>query len=291
MIADAFMDAVIDTVKIIPFLFITYLLMEYLESMTEDRIRTGLAKVKRTGPLWGAVVGVIPQCGFSAAAASLFAGGILSTGTLLAVFLSTSDEMLPVFISEHVPLTVIFRILCCKALLGMISGFVADLLPMRRKESAAGGHKEKHIHDLCEHEHCHCEGGSGGILRPALNHTVKVSAYLFVITFVLTCLIELVGEGAIAGLLTGMPVAGSLIAGLIGLIPNCAASVIIAKLYLTGMITSGQMLSGLLVGAGVGLLVLFRTNRDRRENVRICLMLYGVGVFWGIAADLLHIVF
>lgn len=291
MIADAFLDAVMDTIKIIPFLFITYLLMEYLESMTEDRIRTGLAKVKRTGPLWGAAAGVIPQCGFSAAASSLFAGGLLSTGTLLAVFLSTSDEMLPVFISEHVPLRVILRVLGCKLVLGMISGFLVDLLPLRKKETEAAGNKEKHIHDLCEHEHCHCEDGSGGILKPALNHTVKVSAYLFVITFALTCLISLVGEDAIAGLLTGMPVAGSLIAGLIGLIPNCAASVIIAKLYLTGMITSGQMLAGLLVGAGVGLLVLFRTNRDRRENVRICLMLYGLGVFWGIAADILHVVF
>lgn len=289
MIGDALQDAAIDTIKLIPFLFVTYLVMEALERKTSDHTTNLIANVGRFGPVAGALVGIVPQCGFSAAAASLYSGGLISVGTLLAVFLSTSDEMLPIFISEQVALPSILRILLSKAVLGMVSGLAVDfLLRFTRYRSKT----EKHVRDLCDEEHCGYEEEEGSVLHSALVHTLHIVLFVFLITVALTIAVESLGEERVAGFLTGRPVVGTLLAALFGLIPNCASSVLITQLYLDGMLGAGQMMAGLLVGAGVGLLVLFRTNnRHPKENIKVMGLLYCAGVFWGLVIELLGITF
>ncbi|MDD6254974.1 MAG: putative manganese transporter [Eubacteriales bacterium] len=289
MIFAALKDAAVDTVKLIPFLFVTYLLMEALERKTSDHSVNLISNVGRFGPVAGAVVGIVPQCGFSAAAASLYSGGLVSIGTLIAVFLSTSDEMLPIFISEQVALPTILRILLAKAAIGIVSGVGIDfLLRFTRYRYKT----EKHVRDLCEEEHCGYEEEDSSILRSAFIHTLHIVLFVFIITVVLTIVIEGFGEARVAGILTGRPVIGTLLAALFGLIPNCASSVLITQLYLDGILGAGQMMAGLLVGAGVGLLVLFRTNdRHMRENLKVTALLYCAGVFWGLLIELSGITF
>ena len=289
MIGDALQDAAIDTIKLIPFLFVTYLVMEALERKTSDHTTNLIANVGHFGPVAGALVGIVPQCGFSAAAASLYSGGLISVGTLLAVFLSTSDEMLPIFISEQVALPSILRILLSKAVLGMVSGLAVDfLLRFTRYRSKT----EKHVRDLCDEEHCGYEEEEGSVLHSALVHTLHIVLFVFLITVALTIAVESLGEERVAGFLTGRPVVGTFLAALFGLIPNCASSVLITQLYLDGMLGAGQMMAGLLVGAGVGLLVLFRTNdRHPKENIKVMGLLYCAGVFWGLVIELLGITF
>ena len=275
--ADALMDAAVDTVKLIPFLFITYLVMEYLEDKTSDKTTEMLARVGRFGPIFGGAAGVLPQCGFSAAAASLYSGGVITAGTLLAVFLSTSDEMLPIFISKAVSPDTIFRVLACKMMIGAVTGLFLDFVLLHLLRGRGFGLR---IHELCEQEHCGCEEEEDGILKPALTHTAHITLFIFLITFVISFAV-----------VTGKPVLGVFLAGIIGLIPNCAASVMITELYLRGLLGAGQMMAGLLVGAGVGLLVLFRTNRHMRDNLSLMGILYLSGVFWGLVIELTGITF
>lgn len=286
-IMEAIMDTVKDTAMMVPFLFITYLAMEWLERRTEDQSVALLSRIGKFGHVAGAAIGLIPQCGFSAAAASLYSGGVITAGTLLSVFLSTSDEMLPIFISSSVGAGTIGRLLAAKFIIALISGIAVDVIARMVRHRS----EEKHIHDLCEREHCGCEEEEGGILHSALIHTLKITGFIFVVSLVLSLLMETVGGDVLASLLTGAPVAGTIITGIIGLIPNCAASVLITQMYLEGLLTSGQLLSGLLVGAGVGLLVLVRTNNKKKENAQVIGTLLGLGIAWGILIDILGITF
>ena len=281
------MDTVKDTAMMVPFLFITYLAMEWLERRTEDQSVALLSRIGKFGHVAGAAIGLIPQCGFSAAAASLYSGGVITAGTLLSVFLSTSDEMLPIFISSSVGAGTIGRLLAAKFIIALISGIAVDVIARMVRHRSG----EKHIHDLCEREHCGCEEEEGGILHSALIHTLKITGFIFAVSLVLSLLMETVGRDVLASLLTGAPVAGTIITGIIGLIPNCAASVLITQMYLEGLLTSGQLLSGLLVGAGVGLLVLVRTNNKKKENAQVIGTLLGLGIAWGILIDILGITF
>lgn len=283
---DILLDALLDTVKLLPFLFLTYLVMEWLEHKTGSRTQAAIRRAGKAGPLIGGVLGIFPQCGFSAAASNLYAGGLITAGTLVAVYLSTSDEMLPIFISEAVPAETIVKILIVKMLLGVISGFVLDFLyhKLLRREI-----RYRNIHTLCESEHCKCEEG---IVSSALRHTLQITLFIFLITLALNCLIEGIGEEKLASLVLGMPVAGELIAGLVGLIPNCAASVVITQLYLEGLIGAGPMMTGLLVSAGVGVLILCRINKKHvKQNIGIIAFLYLASVFWGTLIEMLGITF
>lgn len=270
-----------DSLFVILILFLTYLAMEYLEHRTGDKVQHLVRKAGRLGPMIGAAAGVVPQCGFSAAASNLYAGRVITVGTLLAIYLSTSDEMLPVMISSQAPVQTILGILAVKVLVGMAAGFVVDLI-FRKKHDE--GERHEHIHELCEQEHCDCEKG---ILRSALKHTVQVGIFLLLISFALNLILEILGEDVLAAFLLNRPIIGPLVAGIVGLIPNCAASVVITELYLEGMIGVGSMLAGLLVGAGVGLLVLFRVNRHKWENLKIAAILYLIGVLVGIVVEFL----
>ena len=268
MLLEVIKDTVFDSLRLLPFLFLTYLLMEFLEHRAGEAGRARIGAANASGPVWGALFGIIPQCGFSAAASGLYCGHIITFGTLMAVFLSTSDEMLPILISSAVGITRIVRILAVKVIIAMISGLLIDLLIRDQQKNT--DHHEHHSHtgepDCEEH-----------LLISALRHTAEVFFYIFVISFL--------------GIFTGLPVVGEFAAALVGLIPNCASSVILTELYLSGILSAGAMMSGLLVNAGVGLLVLFRLDHDKKDIFRIISILYGLGVFWGLVIEASGVLF
>lgn len=281
---DLILDAVLDCLKILPFLFLSYLAVEYVEHRMSAGSRELLYRAGKAGPILGGLIGMIPQCGFSAAAAGLFAGGILSPGTLLAVFLSTSDEMLPIMLSEGLPLSVIVRVLAVKAAVGMIAGLLTDLVLER---FGAGRRPIPEQAELCAHDGCHCR--EHGIFRSALHHTVQISLFLLAISLVIgSCMDFLKAQGLTQSFLR-IPGVEEATAALVGMIPNCAASVLITQLFISGMIGSGALFSGLLCGAGTGLLVLFRENPDRKESLRLTAILYVIGTAAGIVLGRLPI--
>ena len=284
ILIDSLKDCVLDVVRIVPFLFLTYAAMEYLEHIAGDRTIAAVRRADRLGPAIGSLLGVIPQCGFSAAAASLYAGRVITAGTMMAVFLSTSDEMLPIMLSRSVPVPTILRILICKVVLAMFFGFLTDFLFRRFNRRRIG----EGIHDLCRSDQCECEKG---VLHSAIRHTLQIAAFLLLISFLLNIVIALVGEESLKGIVLNQPVIGELLSGLLGLIPNCAASIVITTLYMEGAMSAGAMISGLLVGAGVGLVILFRNNRKKKESVQLAALLYATGVIGGIAVDLAGIHF
>ena len=289
---DAFLDVLIDTLKILPFLFAAYLAMEYLESHTEDRIRGFVKRAGWMGPFWGGILGAVPQCGFSAAASNLYAGRAISLGTLFAIYLSTSDEMLPIMLSSSVPVVRILKIVLLKVLIGILCGFLIDgvchILASRKTGQPEDG-EDFQIERLCEKEHCHCESGS--IVVSALKHTGNILVFVFVITLILNLGFLFLGEDAITRAVSSRPAAGLLLSALIGLIPNCGASVLLTQMYLQGVLPASHMIAGLLDGAGVGLLILFRVNPDHRENIRIVVILYFLAVLFGFLIHLLGISF
>ena len=281
---DVLVDAIIDSIKILPFLFITYLIMEYIEHKMSQKSKATIKRAGKWGPLLGSAVGIIPQCGFSASATNLYSARVISLGTLISVYLSTSDEMIPVFISEKVPILILIKILAIKFAIGIIFGLIVDLiLRIKNKEK-----QEEKIEEICEHEHCHCE--ENGIFKSAIKHTINILIYIFVITLIINCVVEWVGEDNIATFVGNHAILGPAISSLIGLIPNCAASVIITNLYIQNLISGASLIAGLLTGAGVGLIVLFKTNKNIKENIAIVGLLYAIGVFSGIMLQLIGII-
>ncbi len=294
LILDIVLDAVLDSVKILPFLFVTYLIMEYLEHKTSDFTADIVQKTEHFGPLMGGLIGIFPQCGFSAAASNLYAGRVITLGTLIAIYLSTSDEMIPLFISERFPVPTMVKILAIKAVIGIIAGFAIDFaVHYHHKKNNRSPEDPVRINELCEKEHCHCEEdnehGLFGIARSAFVHTFNIFIFVLILTLVLNGIIAVIGEDTLSSALKSNPIVSHILAGLIGLIPNCAPSVIITKLYLDRMITLGTMMSGLLVGAGIGLLVLFRVNPEKKANINIAILLFLIGTVSGFLIDLMGI--
>lgn len=285
MIIDGIMDAALDSLRLLPFLFLTYLCMELLEKKTGKALQQKVIKAERSGPCWGALLGIVPQCGFSASAASFYAGRVINAGTLLAIFLSTSDEMLPVLISESMPMTLIIRILIIKVIFAVIFGYAAGFI-FSRIFSIKEEDLEVDIHSVCEHEHCDCHDG---IFKSALKHTVKIAFFIFVISAAMNLIIEYVGYDKLTGVMTNKPFVGVFIAAIIGLIPNCAASVVLTQMYIGAVISGGALIAGLLVGAGVGLLVLFRLEQDKRKCAALLVLLYIAGAAGGLITDAMMI--
>ncbi len=271
----------LETLRLLPFLYLTYLLMEFLEHKSGDVTERILRRSGRVGPLLGGTLGVVPQCGFSAAASGLYAGRLITVGTLLSVYLSTSDEMLPVMINHGASPGFMLAVLGCKLLIAVGVGFAVDgicrLLP------SGNAIPEPQIEDLCEREHCKC---GDHFAKSALNHTLKTILFIFLVSLALNATVEIVGEDALAGLVLNRPFLGSVLSAFVGLIPNCASSVILTELYLSDVISFGSVMSGLLVNAGIGILVLFRNNRPIRDSVRVLAILFAVGVLGGFFLDL-----
>lgn len=357
LLIDILLDAGKDTLSLVPFLLVTYLALETLEHVAGDRVNGAIKRAGAAGPVVGSLLGIVPQCGFSAMAATLYAGRVVTLGTLVAVFLSTSDEMLPLLLAEQVPVQTMAMLLASKALIALVTGFIVDaaIRGLRRNarahaairrtvlgtaanpahvncahddhsggdiidEVAEAGVSADHIHELCERDHCGCDddedeherdhghshdhGHTGehehhhghghdhghshegapvlSIIRSAISHTVQVSVFIFLVTLVLVAVLETFGESAIEQFLRGNETLAVLGSALVGLIPNCSASVVITQLYLEGVLQLAPMLAGTLISAGVGYLVLFRTNRSARENVVFLIMMYVIGAGWGL---------
>ena len=325
LILDVLLDGVHDTAELIPFLLLTYVAMEALEHGTAGSAERLIARADKSGPIVGALLGAVPQCGFSAMAATLYAGRVISAGTLVAVILSTSDELIPVFMARGAQVGRLGAIIGAKVVVGLVVGLIVDVI-LRALHRAGDGHP--HIAELCERAHCHCgeadapaapelssvvhgghahdhehahdhahdhtHGGTHGrwwhIFRSACIHTIEVTLFIFVISVAFGLVIELVGEDALAATLGVHPVRATFLAALIGLIPNCGASVAIAQLFLDGTLATGPMLAGLLVSGGMGLLVLFRTNADHQQNVEIAAFIYLVGVACGLFINAMGLV-
>ena len=268
-------DTLLDSIKLLPFLFLTYLLMEYIEHKTSKKAKDTIKKSGKFGPLLGSLLGIVPQCGFSVSATNLYAGRVITLGTLISVYLSTSDEMLPIMISESAPITTILTILLIKFTIGMIAGFIIDLILRLRKKNE----EEEKIVDICEKDHCHCEKG---IVKSAIHHTLHIFLFIVIVIFILNLVIYFIGEENISKFLENQPILGPAISSLIGLIPNCASSVIITEMYLGNVINVGTLIAGLLVNAGVGLVVLFKTNKGIKENIKIVSLLYFIGLIYRI---------
>ena len=349
----AFEHAFIDTLKLVPFLFVTYLAMEALEHYASSKSIAAVRRAGTAGPVIGALLGVVPQCGFSAAAATLYSARVITLGTLFAVFLSTSDEMLPIMIAAQAPAGFIAEVLAIKALCGLIAGFAIDVV-LRLRHHAV---EAMRIRDLCERDHCGCDDeddapsalsdacqkheesvanciddwgaeysngeergvelacasserperghdraheherghdhahehnrshghahGFGAIAKSSLVHTLQVTLFVFLVSLALEIVIDGVGEDALASFISANSNLSVVVSAIVGLIPNCAASVVLTELYLEGALSTGAMLAGLLVSAGVGLLVLFRANRPMHENFLIAAGLVACGVVFG----------
>lgn len=351
LLIDILLDAGKDTLSLVPFLLVTYLALETLEHVAGDRVNGAIKRAGAAGPVVGSLLGIVPQCGFSAMAATLYAGRVVTLGTLVAVFLSTSDEMLPLLLAEQVPVRTMAMLLASKALIALITGFIVDaaIRGLRRNarahtairrtvlgtavnpahvncahddhsggdiidEVAEAGVSADHIHELCERDHCGCDDDEDGygyghdhdradehdhhhghdhshshegtpvlsIIRSAISHTVQVSVFIFLVTLILVAVLETFGESAIEQFLRGNETLAVLGSALVGLIPNCSASVVITQLYLEGALQLAPMLAGTLISAGVGYLVLFRTNRSARENALFLVMMYVIGAGWGL---------
>lgn len=357
LLIDILLDAGKDTLSLVPFLLVTYLALETLEHVAGDRVNGAIKRAGAAGPVVGSLLGMVPQCGFSAMAATLYAGRVVTLCTLVAVFLSTSDEMLPLLLAEQVPVQTMAMLLASKALIALVTGFIVDaaVRGLRRNvrahaairrtvlgtavnpahancahddhtggdiidEVAEAGVSADHIHELCERDHCGCdededERGHGhghehghegdyahergcacghehshshegapllSVIRSAISHTVQVSVFIFLVTLILVAVLETFGESTIEQFLRGNETLAVLGSALVGLIPNCSASVVITQLYLEGALQLAPMLAGTLISAGVGYLVLFRTNRSARENALFLVMMYVIGAGWGL---------
>lgn len=282
LLGHSILHTLIDTAKVVPFLFLTYLLMEFLEHKAGGAPERWLRGSGKIGPLVGGALGVLPQCGFSAAATGFYTGRMITTGTLIAVYLSTSDEMLPILISSGAPIPTILKLLATKLVIGIAAGFAIDGIARLLRRGKAD-EQEPQIEELCERENCDC--GDRFVLS-ALKHTAYITVFLLLFTFVLNIGIELVGEENIKSVVLDRPVLGSLLAALVGLIPNCASSVALTSLFVDGVLSSGALLSGLMVNAGIGLAILFRNNRPVRDSLRVVGILFGISVICGILIDL-----
>ena len=280
---DIILDTLLDTLKIIPFLFITFLIMEYAEHKFSNKSKKKIANAGKFGPVIGSFFGAIPQCGFSVMATNLYATRIISIGTLISIYLSTSDEMLPILLSEKAHISLIIKFLLVKIIIGMISGIIIDFVLRKKDKKNVSG-----IEDFCNEHNCDC---SHGILKSSIKHTLNIVLFIAIVTFILNTGFHFLGEEKISKLFLKDNLFSPFISSLMGLIPNCGASVILTQLYLNKVISFASSISGLLTGSGVALLILFKVNKDKKENFKILLILYLVGALSGMIIEAISMLF
>ena len=283
MLVDILMDTLIDAGKLLPFLFLTYLVMELLEHHAGIGLIDKIAKVDKAGPLWGAAFGIVPQCGFSAVAANLYASRVITPGTLLAVFIATSDEAIPLLAAEPSQWSSLVLLIVCKVIVAIAGGALLDM-PLRRvlPRSLYGGYAGNAADVDCHEEH----EEHSSIFLAALRHTLEIFAFILVFSFLIGLVFESVGEDVLVSALGSMGIFQPMLTALVGLIPNCAASVLLAQLYVQGAIGFGSLFAGLTSGAGVGLAVLWRVNPSWKQNVFITGLLWAVGAAAGMLLQL-----
>lgn len=279
---DILIDTTIDALKLMPFLFVAFLLIEVLEHKLTVKNKSIITKSKKIGPILGALLGVIPQCGFSVMGTNLYVTRIISLGTLFSIYLSTSDEMLPILISEKADIKIILQIILIKILFGMIHGILIDLI-LRKKNTK----QEKTNYEICDKDHCHCEKG---ILLSAIKHTLNIIIFLFITSLIINIIFNYVGQDYLSKILLKNSILGPFITSLIGLIPNCGASVILTQLYLNNAISLPSLIAGLLTGSGTAIIVLFKENKNIKENIFIVFLLYSLGVISGLILEIINIV-
>ena len=268
---DCLMDGILDTFKTIPYLFIAFYIIEFLEhKINSNKI---INQAGRLGPLLGSLLGMIPQCGFSALATNLYTTRIITLGTLISVYLATSDEMLPIMLSSNVPIKTIISILTIKVLIGIICGFTIDFI-LRKKNTHPHAN-----YSLCKEQHCNCETS---YIKSSLEHTINISLFILAVNIILNLVFHYGLETYLNTILLDNEILGPIILSLIGLIPNCASSIVITKLYLASSITCGSLIAGLLTNSGIGILVLFKSNKNIKENLTILGILYLIGIIFGI---------
>ena len=277
---DAIMDGLLDTLKLLPYLLVTFLILEFIEHKLSKKNKEVLSKNKKVGPLFGGLFGALPQCGFSTMAANLFSARVITMGTLIAVFLSTSDEMLPIMLSEKTNAFLLLKIVGFKVLVGIIIGFIVDLIYRKKLNN----NNKEEIKELCDHDHCGCD--HDGIILSSIKHTLKIGFFILIVNLLINLIIFKVGEDNLSNLLHHKNILTYFVACLIGLIPNCAGSVVITEVYLAKFISVGTMIGGLLTGSGLGILLLFKTNKNLKENLSILSIIYFVGVIVGMLVDL-----
>lgn len=278
---DIILETLIDTLKLLPFLFVAFLIMEYIEHKLQKNGKEKIKKSGKFGPILGSILGAVPQCGFSVMATNLYATRIISLGTLISIYLSTSDEMLPILIGEGANVATIIIILLTKIIVGMTSGFIIDLIIRKAK-------KQKYeIKDFCHEEHCDCEHS---LFKSTIKHTINITIFIFIVSLVLHIGIHYLGEDTISKILLKDTFFSPFISSLIGLIPNCASSVIITELFLNNTISFASCIAGLLTGSGVALVVLFKQNKNFKENLQIILTLYLIGSLSGVIIELTSLI-
>lgn len=278
---DIILDTILDVLKLLPFLFIAFLLIEVLEHKLESKNQSIITKSKKLGPIIGSLLGVIPQCGFSVMGTNLYITRIISLGTLFSIYLSTSDEMLPILISKKADISIIIKILLIKVLFGMIYGLLIDIILNKRKKTNI-----KTNYEICQKENCHCEKG---ILYSSIKHTINISIFLLITTFIINIIFNYIGQDYLQKIFLKGTLLGPFITSLIGLIPNCGASVILTELYLNNAISISSLIAGLLTGSGTAIIVLIRENKNIKENIFIITLLYLLGVFSGLILELINI--
>lgn len=276
---DIIIDTLVDALKILPFLFITFLLLELLEHKLSNKTKNVISKSGKVGLIIGSLLGVIPQCGFSVVATNLYITRVISLGTLFSIYLSTSDEMLPIMLSQNVSFKTILFVLLIKVIAGMLFGFIIDLVIRKNN-------KTKYDYHICEEEHCHCDHG---IVKSSLKHTFNIIIFIIGVSFILNVVFLYCGNDLISKIFMKDTLFGPFLGSLVGLIPNCGASVILTEMFLKGAINLGTCMAGLLTGSGVALLVLFKSNKNIKENLCICLTLYLIGVLVGIFIEFIGI--
>ena len=278
---EVILDTIVDSLKLIPFLLVAFLIIELLEHKLNNKTKNIITKSKKIGPIIGSLLGVIPQCGFSVMATNLYITRIITLGTLISIYLSTSDEMLIIMISEKVEISLILKILLIKIFFGIVYGLIIDKIINKKKKD-----KETN-YELCDKEHCDC---NHSILLSAIKHTLHITLFIFIITLIINTIFTLLGDNYLSKILLNNSILSPFITSLIGLIPNCAASVILTELYLNSTISLGALIGGLLTSSGSSLLVLIKNNKNQKENLSIILLLYTLGILSGIIIELISLI-
>lgn len=274
-------DTILDSIKLIPFLLLAFLIIELIEHRLNNKTEKIITKSKKIGPIIGSILGAIPQCGFSVMATNLYITRIITLGTLISIYLSTSDEMLIIMISEKVPIILIIKILIIKIFFGILYGIIIDIILSKKKQN------NKTNYELCDKDNCNC---NHSIILSAIKHTLHITLFIFIITLIINTIFTLLGEKYLSKILLTNNILSPLITSLIGLIPNCAASVILTELYLNKAISLGALIGGLLTSSGSSLLILLKNNKNKKENITIILLLYSLGAISGIIIELINII-